>query len=52
MHQEVPHKNTKTKSIEILKALHPGQRNILLRKILENHVYIQLIKWAPSFGHR
>ena len=51
MHQEVPLKDAKTKSIEILRALHPNERNILLSKILENHVNVQLIKRAPSFGH-
>jgi len=34
----VPRKDAKTKSIKIVRELHPGQRDILLRKILENHV--------------
>ena len=51
MHQVVSHKDTKTKGIKILRALHPSQRDILLRKILEDHVNVQLIKCAPSFGY-
>ena len=32
-------------------ALYPSQRNVLLRKVCSNHVYVQLVKNAPPLSH-
>ena len=49
MHQKVPRK--KAKGIEIMRAVHPSQKSIPLRKVCENHADIQLVKHAPSLSH-